>query len=397
MVLALLPLVTASPDTIPFPNVSFDLFSQFITNNFSSTISLASVLYMVFSLTENLELLALHARQQKGRFEGENSVAVTAWIKCLSQMILEKLDNDRSKLLKESNSTSLDAQITTLGMHLDGMAKLMQLHPSNKHGKVKHKLKPTSYKVIEGIRFVCPNTFECTTQSCNPCSLQQVTRICDIPLVALIMEDRGRFSRVYLSTARYLKVGRNTWVDQSFSHAVVSGIYHFHASVASYAEYWNDQIWKQHSEGIGKLSWRQIWQTFVQESIRSIASSSGVDLELEDGIALDQVTKQVFSILGDRGIIRAADNHHCSECTQTYKSQVDSFSLFDSAATVGVDENALVPGLEVDMGVIEETPNSLPIQPSVATQTDANADVRMVVVDGIVIGPNVCFLYHVIH
>ena len=83
-VLALLPLVTASPDTIPFPNVSFDLFSQFIMNNFSSTISLASVLYMVFSLTENPELLALHARQQKGRFEGENSVAVTAWIKCLS-------------------------------------------------------------------------------------------------------------------------------------------------------------------------------------------------------------------------------------------------------------------------------------------------------------------------
>ncbi len=62
-----------------------------------------------------------------------------------------------------------------------------------------------------------------------------------------------------------------------------------------------------------------------------------------------------------------------------------------------MDENALVPGLEVDMGVIEETPNSLQFQPPVATQTDTNADVRMVVVDGIVIGPNVCFLYHIIH
>jgi len=80
---------------------------------------------MVFSLTENPELLALYARQQKSRFEGKNSVAVTAWIKCLSQTILGKLDNDRSKLLKESNSTFLDAQITTLGMHLDGMAKLL--------------------------------------------------------------------------------------------------------------------------------------------------------------------------------------------------------------------------------------------------------------------------------
>jgi len=425
MALAFLPLVAASPDTIPFPNISFDLFSQFVKDNFSSTISLASVLYMVFSLTENPELLALHARQQKSRFESENSVAVTAWIKCLSRTILEKWDNNGSTLLKESNSTSVDAKITTLGMHLDGMAKLLQLHPSNKHGKVKHKLKPTSYKAIEGIRFICPNTFECTTHSCNPRSLQQVTRIRDIPLVTLIngfnvhedcpvlagkctqcdtmyyadherapTEGQVKFSRVYLNTARYLKVGQNTWVDRSFSHAVVSGVYHFHASVASYAEYWNDGIWKQQPDGVGKLSRRQIWQTFVQESIRSIASSSGVDLELEDGIALDQVTKQAFSILGDRGIIRAADNHHCSECTQTYKPQADSFSLFDSAATVGVDENALVPGLDVNMEHIEETPNSLPVQPPLATQSDTNADVRMVVVDGIVVGPSVCSFNH---
>ena len=67
-----------------------------------------------------------------------------------------------------------------------------------------------------------------------------------------------------------------------------------------------------------------------------------------------------------------------------------------------MDENALVPGLEVDMGDIqetsevgmknnEETPNSPAIQPSIASQSDTNADVRMVVVDGIVVGPNVCF------
>jgi hypothetical protein len=170
-VLAFLPLIAASPDTIPFPNISFDLFSQFVKDNFSSTISLALVLYMVFSLNENPELLALHARQQKGRFASENSIAVTAWIKCLSWMILEKSDNNGSSLLKESNSTSVNAQITALSMWLDGMAKLLRLHPSNKYGKVKHKLKPTSYKAIEGIHFICPNTFECTTHSYNPHSL----------------------------------------------------------------------------------------------------------------------------------------------------------------------------------------------------------------------------------
>ena len=32
---------------------------------------------MVFSLTTNPELLTLHEQQQKGRFEGENNIAVT--------------------------------------------------------------------------------------------------------------------------------------------------------------------------------------------------------------------------------------------------------------------------------------------------------------------------------
>ncbi|KAF8223494.1 hypothetical protein L208DRAFT_1316559, partial [Tricholoma matsutake] len=271
-VLAFLPCARAAADTIPFPNISFDEFSRFIKDNFNSAISLASVLCMVFSMTENPELLALHARQQKGRFDGENSVAVTAWIKCLSWSIQDKLGNDGSLLLKESNSTSVDAQITTLGMQLDAMAKLLQLHPSNKHGKVKYKLKPVSYKAIEGVHIICPNSFQCTTHSCNPCSLQQVTRLHDIPLVILIkgfniyedcpvlagkctqcdmtyyadhecapMEGRERkYSHVYLNSARYLKVGQNIWVDWGFSHAVISGVYHFHASVASYAEYWND-------------------------------------------------------------------------------------------------------------------------------------------------------------
>ena len=82
--LAFVPQTTASSEMMPFPDVPFDKFSQFIQENFDSTISVASVLCILFSLTENPALLALHARQQKGRYEGENSVTVTAWMKCLS-------------------------------------------------------------------------------------------------------------------------------------------------------------------------------------------------------------------------------------------------------------------------------------------------------------------------
>jgi CxC5 like cysteine cluster associated with KDZ transposases len=167
-------------------------------------------------------------------------VSLLSMDKCLSCSIQNKLGSDGSTLLKESNSTSVDTHITALGMQLDAMAKLLQLHPSNKHGKVKHKLKPVSYKAIEGVHIVCPNSFQCTTHSCNPHSLQQVTRLHDIPLVTLIkgfniyedcpvlagkytqcdttyyadherapMEDRERkYSQVYLNTANISKLAK---------------------------------------------------------------------------------------------------------------------------------------------------------------------------------------------
>ena len=86
----------------------------------------------------------------------------------------------------ESDDAPSDYKTTAFGLQLDVMAKLLQLHPGNKSGKVKQKLKPASYKAIEGIHMICPNVFQCETLSCKPYSLQQVTRNHDIPLVTLI-------------------------------------------------------------------------------------------------------------------------------------------------------------------------------------------------------------------
>ena len=111
-----------------------------------------------------------------------------------------------------------------------------------------------------------------------------------------------------------------------------------------------------------KISRRQIWQTFVQESIWSIASSDDLNLELEHGLTIDQITKQAFAILDEKGIIKAAGNHSCSECTQPYKSSSDHISFYDSAATVGIDENSLVPQLEVNIGNIQHVQSSQSVQ-----------------------------------
>ena len=199
--------------------------------------------------------------------------------------------------------------------------------------------------------------------------------------------------KVYLNSAKYLKVGQNTWVDCLFGNAVLCGMYSFHASAAAYTEFWNNAFWEMQTGNSPKISRRQIWQTFVQESVRSIASTFGVNLELEDGLAISQVTKQAFDILGEKGIIRVAEHHHCSECTQTYKSKPDQLSLYDPAATVGIDEDNLVPRLEINVGNTQQVGASQTVQSSEPIPVDSinHADVRLVVLDGIVMGPNVGF------
>ena len=80
--LGLLPVISAADGMASFPDVPFSVFSTFIGQNFGSDISLATVLTLVFSLTNNPDLLNLHARQQHPKVQGENAQAVSGWMKC---------------------------------------------------------------------------------------------------------------------------------------------------------------------------------------------------------------------------------------------------------------------------------------------------------------------------
>jgi len=46
-----------------FPDVTFKAFNAFIEQNFSSKITLTTVLMLLFTITENTDLLNLHQRQ----------------------------------------------------------------------------------------------------------------------------------------------------------------------------------------------------------------------------------------------------------------------------------------------------------------------------------------------
>ena len=145
------------------------------------------------------------------------------------------------------------------------MATCLKLLPYDGKGNYKRKLLPISCHEIEPAYVICPTTLEC-----QPRCLIQSTRERDIPLVTLIkghtvhqnvpvltekcprcktlyaadhecFEDtstvQNSLKRVYLNSAKYLKIGKALWVDHLFSTSAINAMYNFHASTSAYAEY----------------------------------------------------------------------------------------------------------------------------------------------------------------
>ena len=92
-----------------------------------------------------------------------------------------------------------------------------------------------------------------------------------------ISENENDWQRTYLDSAKYLKVGQTMWVDQIFSNAVLNWMYSFHASAAAYCEFWNNSFGTVNTQCSVKITRCQIWQAFVQESIRTISATSEIN------------------------------------------------------------------------------------------------------------------------
>jgi hypothetical protein len=347
--------VSAAPVESPFPDILFSDFACIIQSTFGSKITLATVLMLLFSVTDNPDLFNLHFRQQHPTEPEENKIQISGWLTALANTIANKLGEDRTSSLffqhefqHTSTNQNMQVQNKLIAKKLDTFAMSLTLSPYDNKGNYIRKLLPVSFKDIRPALIICPKSFICGTLSCQPRSLQQALQDRDIPLVTFIKDNSihehvpvltGKCPRcntlyfadhehykdlsartnswrcVYLNSARYIKIGQSLWVDRLFSAATVNAMYNFHASASAYAEFWNNTY------GIATIfiSRAQVWQAFVQESIRTIAAESQIDLELGDGLNIKDVTTEAFQNLGENGIIRAADKHSCSECTHVFK------------------------------------------------------------------------------
>ncbi|KAF8810607.1 hypothetical protein BYT27DRAFT_7039264, partial [Phlegmacium glaucopus] len=95
--MALIPQVHASQHD--FPNITFQAFSLFISSTFHPNISLATVLFLLFSLTENTDLLNLHSCQQQQIYPSEKTTKHTGWKSALVTALFNQLDEETASHL----------------------------------------------------------------------------------------------------------------------------------------------------------------------------------------------------------------------------------------------------------------------------------------------------------
>jgi len=277
--LAMIPGVTAGSGQTPFPNIKFHVFSDFITSNFSSQVSLATVLLVLFSMLENPELLNLHARMKHPEQQGEHKVHASSWLTKFAYAFQQRLGDNIQDLFSEQLFPHTPIQ-RDLAIKLDSLAELLRLTPY-RNGRLKSKLGSISRKGIEPIHMICPITMTCTTSTCRPRHLEQITKTANIPVVTLLkgtscfenayvltgkcqhcktlyvadhesylLPNSRQRQEVYLNNASYIKIGQQLWVDRVFSKAVINATYSFHASASAFTQFWNDSYALEHVHGV---------------------------------------------------------------------------------------------------------------------------------------------------
>jgi len=118
------------------------------------------------------------------------------------------------------------------------------------------KLKVVSYKSIQALQVICLLSVVCETATYSPRKLRDIPRVtlmkgsevsgnvqvltgyCPLYQITYsadyewVLQKDNRHTRVYLNSAKYLKVGQSFWIDRVFSNAVLNGMYSFHASAS---------------------------------------------------------------------------------------------------------------------------------------------------------------------
>ena len=124
------------------------------------------------------------------------------------------------------------------------------------------------------------------------------------------------------------------WADHNFLSAVIKSMYSFHASANTYCDYWNNTFGSSNPAYKLKLGQKQVWQAFVQESIQTVASSDNADFETLANLSIDDLTEKAFHELGNGGHMKVSNDHSSFECTKPFKEYVTDTTIHSDVASV---------------------------------------------------------------
>ena len=119
----LLPAVSTTSKDDPFSSITFRAFSEFVEQHFSSRISLATVLIVLFTMTNNSDVLNLHVRQQH-LLPDEHLQMISGWLKALAHALDGKLCQDTRQLFQTTDNLSNlnnDQKNTGIAVKLDSL------------------------------------------------------------------------------------------------------------------------------------------------------------------------------------------------------------------------------------------------------------------------------------
>src|SRR6266498_5997416 len=68
-----------------------------------------------------------------------------------------------------------------------------------------------------------------------------------------------------------------------------------------------------------KLPRRHVWQTFIQESIRTVSNVLDITFETNDNLTITELTHKAYSVLGENGGIRHLIGMHAQNVHKTIR------------------------------------------------------------------------------
>lgn len=92
--------------------------------------TLAQALLVLFTITDNIDLLSLHACQQNPQHREETCASNSGWIKCLAQELQENLGDNSARLFKKKEMINMEQQeiVNSISRKLDDLSKLLLLY-----------------------------------------------------------------------------------------------------------------------------------------------------------------------------------------------------------------------------------------------------------------------------